>query len=221
MNVKGEEMTNVTNFYKEAHPYYRQRVVIVGGKNSAAEAALEIHRAGGYVTMVHRGPGFGESVKYWVKPDIENRVKEGSITAHFSANVTEIRPTEVVLNTGVTIPAEAVLLRTGYHADEDWMRQIGIEIHPDTRAPKVISMVGTMRNLVSEGLQSAVGNHCRNTRWDRVLPAAAGGDRDQGRTRSETVLGETAPSVPGGLSGPTAGAGCRGPRHPGAGGRNR
>ena len=136
LHVPGEDLPHVTHFYKEAHPFYRQRVVIVGGKNSAAEAALEIHRAGGYVTMVHRGPGFGESVKYWVKPDIENRVKEGSITAHFSANVTEIRPTEVVLDTGVTIPAEAVLLLTGYHADEDWMRQIGIEIHPDTRAPK-------------------------------------------------------------------------------------
>ena len=136
LNVPGEDLPHVSHFYKEAHPYYRQRVVIVGGKNSAAEAALEIHRAGGYVTMVHRGAGFGESVKYWVRPDIENRVKEGSITAHFNANVTEIRPTEVVLDTGVAIPAEAVLLLTGYHADEDWMRQIGIEIHPDTRAPK-------------------------------------------------------------------------------------
>ncbi len=91
LNVPGEDLPHVTHFYKEAHPYYRQRVVIVGGKNSAAEAALEIHRAGGHVTMVHRGPGFGDSVKYWVKPDIENRVKEGSIQAHFNAQVVEIR----------------------------------------------------------------------------------------------------------------------------------
>ena len=136
LNVPGEDLPHVSHFYKEAHPYYRQRVVIVGGKNSAAEAALEIHRAGGYVTMVHRGPGFGESVKYWVKPDIENRVKEGSIAAHFNANVTAIRSNEVVLDTGVTLPAENVLLLTGYRADANFMRHIGVEIHEDTQAPK-------------------------------------------------------------------------------------
>lgn len=136
LNVPGEDLPHVTHFYKEAHPYYRQRVVIVGGKNSAAEAALEIHRAGGHVTIVHRGPGFGESVKYWVKPDIQNRVNEGSIKAHFNATVAEIRPTEVVLASGETIPAEAVLLLTGYHADADFMRRIGIEIHDDTLSPK-------------------------------------------------------------------------------------
>ncbi len=136
LNVPGEDLPHVSHFYTEAHPYYRQRVVIVGGKNSAVEAALEIHRAGGHVTMVHRGSGFGESVKYWVKPDIENRVKEGSIAAQFNANVAEIRPSEVVLDTGVTLPAEAVLLLTGYHADEAFMTRIGVEIHPETRSPK-------------------------------------------------------------------------------------
>jgi thioredoxin reductase (NADPH) len=136
LNIPGEDLPHVTHFYKEAHLYYRQRVVIVGAKNSAVEAALEIHRAGGYVTMVNRASGFGESVKYWVKPDIENRVKEGSITAHFNANVVEIRPNEVVLDTGATIPAEAVLLLTGYRADADWMRRAGIEIHPETLSPR-------------------------------------------------------------------------------------
>ncbi len=136
LNVPGEDLPNVTHFYKEAHQYYRQRVVIVGGKNSAAEAALEIHRAGGHVTMIHRGPGFGESVKYWVKPDIQNRVNEGSIKAHFNAKIAEIRPTEVVLDSGETIACEAVLLLTGYHADEDFMRNIGVEIHADTLSPK-------------------------------------------------------------------------------------
>ena len=136
LNVPGEDLPHVTHFYKEAHPYYRQRVVIVGGKNSAAEAALEIHRAGGHVTMVHRGAGFGDSVKYWVKPDIENRVKEGSIQAHFNSQVVEIRPKEVVLDTGATVPAEAVLLLTGYRADPEFMRRIGVELHDDTLAPK-------------------------------------------------------------------------------------
>lgn len=136
LNVPGEDLPHVSHFYKEAHQHWRQRVVVVGGKNSAVEAALEIYRAGGHVTMVHRGPGFGESVKYWVKPDIENRVKEGSIAAHFNANVTEIRPNEVVLDTGATIPAESVLLLTGYRADPEFMRRIGVEINPETLAPK-------------------------------------------------------------------------------------
>jgi thioredoxin reductase (NADPH) len=136
LNVPGEDLPHVTHFYQEAHPYYRQRVVIVGGKNSAAEAALEIHRAGGHVTMVHRGPAFGDSIKYWVKPDIENRVKEGSIAAHFNANVIEIRPSEVVLDTGVTLPAEGVLLLTGYRADAGFMSNIGVGINPETLEPK-------------------------------------------------------------------------------------
>ncbi|MDP3716989.1 MAG: YpdA family putative bacillithiol disulfide reductase [Acidobacteriota bacterium] len=135
LNIPGEDLPHVSHFYKEAHPYYRQRVVIVGGKNSAAEAALEIHRAGGHVTIVHRGAAFGDSIKYWVKPDIENRVKEGSIAAHFNANVVEIRPTAVVLDSGVTLPAEGVLLLTGYRADPDFMRRAGIDINPETLEP--------------------------------------------------------------------------------------
>jgi thioredoxin reductase (NADPH) len=95
LGIPGEELPHVHHYYGEAHAHYRQRVVIVGGGNSAAEAALEMYRAGVQVTLVHRGPGFGESVKYWVKPDIENRVKEGSIAAHFNSEVVEIRPTEV------------------------------------------------------------------------------------------------------------------------------
>ncbi len=136
LNVPGEDLPHVSHFYKEAHPYYRQRVVIVGGKNSAAEAALEIHRAGGHVTIVHRGPAFGDSIKYWVKPNIENRVKEGSIAAHFNANVVEIRPTEVVLDSGQTLPAEGVLLLTGYRADAEFMRRAGVEINAETLEPK-------------------------------------------------------------------------------------
>lgn len=136
LNIPGEDLPHVSHFYREAHPYYRQRVVIVGGKNSAAEAALEIHRAGGHVTIVHRGPAFGDSIKYWVKPDIENRVKEGSIAAHFNANLAEIRPTEVVLDSGQSLPAEAVLLLTGYRADPEFMRKIGVEINAETLEPR-------------------------------------------------------------------------------------
>ena len=135
LNIPGEDLPHVSHFYKEAHAYYRQRVVIVGGKNSAAEAALEIHRAGGHVTIVHRGSAFGESIKYWVKPDLENRVKEGSIKAHFNANIVAIRPTEVVLDNGHALPAEGVLLLTGYRADPEFMRRVGVEIDAETLEP--------------------------------------------------------------------------------------
>ena len=84
LGVPGEDLPHVRHYYDEPHPYYRQRVVIVGGKNSACEAALELYRNGAHVTLVHRGPALGDSVKYWVKPDIENRINEGSIAARFN-----------------------------------------------------------------------------------------------------------------------------------------
>lgn len=146
LSVPGEDLPHVSHYYVEAHPYYRQRVVIVGGKNSACEAALELFRAGAHVTLVHRGPGLGESVKYWVKPDVENRIAEGSIAARFNTEVTAITPTTVqVRSTGgakgsanetSSIPADAVLLLTGYHADPDFLRQAGVEIDPETMVPR-------------------------------------------------------------------------------------
>jgi thioredoxin reductase (NADPH) len=112
--------------------------VVVGGKNSAAEAALELFRAGVHVTLVHRRAALGESIKYWVRPDIENRIKEGSVAARFESRVVEIRPTEVVIErqgTQETLPAEAVFLLTGYHPDVELMRRAGIECHPETLEP--------------------------------------------------------------------------------------
>ena len=112
--------------------------MVVGGKNSAAEAALELFRAGAHVTLVHRRATLGDSIKYWVRPDIENRIKEGSIAARFESRVVEIRPTEVVIERqGIqeTIPAEGVFLLTGYHPDVELMRRAGIECDPETLAP--------------------------------------------------------------------------------------
>ena len=138
LGVPGEDLPHVFHYYSEAHPYYRQRVVVVGGKNSAAEAALELFRAGVHVTLVHRRATLGDSIKYWVRPDIDNRIKEGSIAARFESRVIEIRPTEVVIERqGIqeTLPAEAVFLLTGYHPDVDLMRRAGIECDPETLAP--------------------------------------------------------------------------------------
>lgn len=146
LGVPGEDLPHVRHYYDEPHPYYRQRVVIVGGRNSAAEAALELYRNGAHVTLVHRGPGIGESVKYWVRPDIENRIKEGSIAARFNTCVREIRPTEVVVGPAGgdpssggaldTIPADAVLLLTGYHADPGFLRRAGVEVNEETAEPR-------------------------------------------------------------------------------------
>jgi bacillithiol disulfide reductase len=141
LGVPGEDLPHVTHFYKEAHPYYRQRVVVVGGKNSAVEAALELYRTGAHVTLVHRGPTLGESVKYWVRPDIDNRIRNGSVAAHFSTEVVEIRSTDVVVrrigeSDTRTIPAEGALLLTGYHADPVFLRHCGIEVDPVTLVPR-------------------------------------------------------------------------------------
>ena len=97
LGVPGEDLPHVHHYYAEPHPHFRHRVVIVGGGNSAAESALEMFRAGAHVTIVHRAPTLKPTIKYWVRPDIENRIKEGSITAYFSAVVQEIRPGSIVI----------------------------------------------------------------------------------------------------------------------------
>src|SRR5215467_9680059 len=129
LGIPGEDLPHVHHFYNEAHPYYRQRVVVVGGGNSAAETALELYRAGAHVTLVHRHAELKSTIKYWVRPDIENRIREESIAARFSTCVTEIRPTSVVTRgaSGTEeIPADAVFLLTGYRADSELMARAGI-----------------------------------------------------------------------------------------------
>jgi len=136
--VPGEDLPHVTHYYREAHHHYRQRVVIVGGKNSAADAALEIYRAGGKPVIVHRGAALGDSIKYWVKPDIENRIKEGSVRARFNTRVVEITPDAVVLDGPdgpAHEPADAVLLMTGYRSDPALLRQVGARLDEQSGAP--------------------------------------------------------------------------------------
>ncbi len=139
LGVPGEDLPHVTHYYREPHPYYRQRVVVVGGGNSAAEASLELFRAGAFVTLVHRWPELKPTIKYWVRPDIENRIKAGSIATRFHTCLTEIRPTSVIVRAmgaqaPEEIPADAVFLLTGYRADIDLMRRAGVAI-TDREAP--------------------------------------------------------------------------------------
>jgi len=138
LHVPGESLPHVTHYFESAHPYIGKRVVVVGGKNSAAEAALDLHRAGAYVTLLHRGEGLSPSIKYWIKPDLENRIRDGAIRAAFRATVQEILLDKVrakVGNAVVEYPADAVLLLTGYKPDYEWLRGIGIEFEGDADLP--------------------------------------------------------------------------------------
>ena len=139
LNVPGEEMDKVIHYYKEAHPYYDQDVAVIGAKNSAAIAALELFWTGARVTLVHRGTGISNSVKYWIKPNIENRIKSGEIRAYFGANVTEILPNSIRLSTPggeVTLKNDFVFALVGYRPDLEFLNATGITLEPDTLRPR-------------------------------------------------------------------------------------
>jgi thioredoxin reductase (NADPH) len=139
LGIPGEERSHVSHYYTEPHGYYRKPVVVVGGKNSAAIAALELYRAGAEVTLVHRRAQLSDSIKYWIRPDIENRIKEGAIPALFETCVTEIGERTALLSSprGIEeVPAEQVFLLTGYHPDTRLLRQAGVRIDEQTLVPE-------------------------------------------------------------------------------------
>lgn len=134
LNVPGEELPKVRHYYKDPHFYAFQKVIIVGANNSAVDAALETWRKGASVTMIIREVAIGERVKYWVKPDIENRIKEESIKAYFSSNIIAIREHEVEINTpegNIVIENDWVLAMTGYQPNLHFLRTLGIELSDD------------------------------------------------------------------------------------------
>lgn len=132
LNIPGEELSKVHHYYKEPHLYFNQKVVVVGAANSAVDVALETFRKGANVTMVIREPAIQDNVKYWVKPDIENRIKEGSIKAYFNSELKEVREGEVDIQlpdgSFVTIPNDFVLAMTGYKPDFSFLKSIGVEM---------------------------------------------------------------------------------------------
>jgi thioredoxin reductase (NADPH) len=140
LGVPGEDLPHVLHYYDDPHPYYRKHVVVVGGKNSAAIAALELFRAGAAsVSLVHRGAGISGSVKYWIRPDIENRIKEGSVHALFETCVCEIRADRVLVrgpHGGAELPADAVFLLTGYLPDAGLLRDAGVRVAPESLRPE-------------------------------------------------------------------------------------
>lgn len=139
MNIPGEELPKVSHYYKNPHFYAHQKVVVVGAANSSVDAALEIYRKGGDVTLVVRESEISSRVKYWVKPDIENRINEGSITALFNSEVLEIRETDVLIKTpdkSIILENDYVLALTGYKPNFSFLQKMGIKISEDeTRRP--------------------------------------------------------------------------------------
>ena len=138
LEIPGENLSKVMHYYDDPHPYYGLDVVVIGGKNSAAIAALELWRHGARVTLVHRGPGIHRHVKYWIKPDIENRIKAGEVTAYFESQVVEITADTVVLETPEgtrTLKNDFVFALVGYHPDFEFLESLGIHAEGADRMP--------------------------------------------------------------------------------------
>jgi thioredoxin reductase (NADPH) len=140
LGVPGEDLPHVSHYYTEPHEYWNQDVVVIGGKNSAAEAALDLFRNGARVTLVHRKKDLGATIKYWVRPDIENRIKAGQVQALFETRVKEITKDEVVTENGAgekRLPARQVFALTGYHPDYTFIESLGVRLDPESRKPSL------------------------------------------------------------------------------------
>ena len=138
LGVPGEDLSHVSHYYTEPHEYWNQDVVVIGGKNSAAEATLDLYRNGARVTLVHRNKDLGASVKYWVRPDIENRIKAGQVKALFETRVKKITVDGVVVENGAgekRLSARQVFALTGYHPDYAFIESLGVKLDPESRKP--------------------------------------------------------------------------------------
>jgi len=138
LGIPGENLPHVSHYYTEPYAFWNQDVVVIGGKNSAAEAALDLYRNGARVTLVHRGKELGKTIKYWVRPDIENRIKAGQIQGLLDARVDEITGDEVVVeqhSRTKRLPAKQVFALTGYHPDFSFIESLGVQLDPESRRP--------------------------------------------------------------------------------------
>lgn len=167
LNVPGEDLPKVKHYYDEPHPYFRQKIVVVGGANSAVDVALETWRKGASVTMVIREANIG-SVKYWVKPDIENRIKEGTIPAYFNSTIKKITPTTVEISTldgEKIIENDYVLAMTGYQPPMGFMRACGIQFHDDPDCTPVYNDQTMESNVPNLYLAGVVCGGLKTNKW--------------------------------------------------------
>jgi thioredoxin reductase (NADPH) len=168
LNVPGEDLPKVRHYYDEPHPYFEQRIVVVGAANSAVDVALETYRKGADVTMVIRESELSKSVKYWVKPDIENRIKEGSVKAYFNSTVREIRPNDVVISTPdglVTVENDFVLAMTGYQPPFEFMESMGVQFRNDEDHTPVYNEATMETNVDGIYLAGVVCGGLKTNKW--------------------------------------------------------
>lgn len=168
LGVPGEDLPKVTHYYKEPYPYAGQRVAVIGAKNSAAKAALDCYRNGAEVTLIHRGPALSDRVKYWIRPDLENRIQEGSIAALFDTRVVAIEPEHLVLDTpeGRTeLPNDWVLAMTGYRPDYAFLGALGIDTRDDDARTPVHDSETFETNRAGLYLAGTVCGGLRTGRW--------------------------------------------------------
>lgn len=168
LNVPGEDLPKVKHYYNEPHPYYAQRIVVVGAANSAVDVALETYRKGANVTMVIRESELSKSVKYWVKPDMENRIKEGSIKAYFNSTVKEITEHFVAISTPegvVTVENDWVLAMTGYQPPFEFMESMGIRFADDADHTPIYDDVTMETNVPGIYLAGVVCGGLRTNKW--------------------------------------------------------
>jgi thioredoxin reductase (NADPH) len=168
LNVPGENLPKVKHYYDEPHPYYRQKVAVIGAANSAVDVALETWRKGAEVTMIIREPSLRDSVKYWVKPDIENRIKEGSIAAYFNSTVTRITETQVEIETpegNKKLENDFVMAMTGYQPPFDFMKSMGIHFHDDEFHTPVYNEQTMETNVPGLYLAGVVCGGLKTNKW--------------------------------------------------------
>ncbi|MCV9387946.1 YpdA family putative bacillithiol disulfide reductase [Reichenbachiella ulvae] len=168
LNVKGEDLPKVKHYYDEPHPYFGQKVIVIGAANSAVDVALETYRKGAEVTMVVREPEINPRVKYWVRPDIDNRIKEGSIKAYFNSSITEIREHEVDIQSPegpVTIDNDFVLAMTGYQPSFPFLEGMGIQIGDDDMKTPVHNPETMETNVSGLFLAGVVCGGLQTNKW--------------------------------------------------------
>lgn len=168
LNVKGEELPKVKHYYDEPHPYFGQKLIVIGASNSAVDVALETYRKGAEVTLVVREPEINSRVKYWVRPDIDNRIKEGSIKAYFNSSIGEIRDLEVDINTSegkVTLKNDFVLAMTGYQPSFEFLESLKIEIGSDVMKTPVHNPETMETNVKNLYLAGVVCGGLQTNKW--------------------------------------------------------
>lgn len=168
LNVPGEDLPKVKHYYDEPHPYFAQNIIVVGAANSAVDVALETYRKGSNVTMVIRESTILDSVKYWVKPDIENRIKEGSIKAYFNSEILDIKPSEVTVRTPegtINIENDFVLAMTGYQPPFGFMEACGVKFHNDEFHTPVYDEKTMETNVKNLYLAGVVCGGLKTNKW--------------------------------------------------------